>query len=360
MVAGGWAGQHVSQPTVAKSILAWLAVWLGNVHRRMLAVYFAVVGPRCAYWIAGVGARWLYRLLDPIRQRCEAQCRAVLGGRMAAEDIPRIAEQSFVHRVWSLVDLLLADRLLHANTYHRYGGRLPEPHLSRMLAAQRRRQAAILLTAYYGPFDLLPVFLGYNGIRAGVVYLPHANRGFDTYRRQIRGRSGCELIPVERAAERVARLLEAGGTVAMVADHHADRRGIPVTFLGLPTMAMRSVGLLAWRYEADVIVAGVRRLDHQFRFEVVVADVIYHRDCEGQNDPVAYVTQRYLRGLEEIILADPSQYLWGHPRWGEDFARQLVLASAGGGVGDGPGQVGGKPGDVAALGEGLLAQRHAQ
>jgi len=36
------------------------------------------------------------------------------------------------------------------------------------------------------------------------------------------------------------------------------------------------------------------------------------------------VTERYLRGLEVIILADPTQYLWAHPRWGRDFAHELV------------------------------------
>jgi lauroyl/myristoyl acyltransferase len=306
-------------------VRAVLAV--GNFHRRMLAVYFVLLGPRGAYAVTGTLARWLYRLLTPFRATSEAQCRAALGTRLRPEDIPRVAEQAFVHRVWNLTDLSLAERLLHPGTYARYGGRVPEPHLSEMLDAQRRGQAAILVSAYYGPFDLLPVFLGYNGIRAAVLYLPHANAAFDAHRQRVRARSGCELVPVERALARLPAVLQAGGSVALVADHPAEKRGLAVTFLGLSATVTRTVGLLAWRYDADVVVAGIRRLRNAFRFEIEVNDVIKHWVWASQADPIAYITDRYLRGLERLILRDPTQYLWGYTRWGEPFARGLPRGS---------------------------------
>lgn len=291
---------------------------LSNFHRRMLAVYFAVAGPGVAYRISGRLARWLYRLMEPIRTRSEAQCRAALSERVRPDHIPHIAEQAFVHRVWNLTDLMLADRLLHAGTFDRYGGRIGETDLARLRDAEQRRRPIIFVTAYYGPFDLLPIFLGYNGMPTGVVYLPHANASFDAYRRRVRARSGCEMIPVDRAAERLPALLEAAGRVAIVADHHAERRGLPVTFLGLPTQAMRTVGLLTCRYEAGVVIAGIRRIGEAFRFDIVVADIVDPGDWKSEPDPIRYVTDRYLRGLEQIILADPTQYLWAHPRWGRE------------------------------------------
>ncbi|MBU1776187.1 MAG: hypothetical protein KJ899_06065, partial [Gammaproteobacteria bacterium] len=50
--------------------------------------------------------------------------------------------QAFVHRAWNLADLMLADRLLHAGTYARYGGRIPEPYRQLILDAQHRVIAA--------------------------------------------------------------------------------------------------------------------------------------------------------------------------------------------------------------------------
>jgi KDO2-lipid IV(A) lauroyltransferase len=303
-------------------------LWLANLHRRMLPVYFALIGARRAYLVIDALARWQYWLLTPARLRSEAQCRAALGQKLTPEQVRKVAAQAYVHRLWNLADLLLAERLLHPGTYRRYGGQVPEPHLSDMLAAQRRGQPAILVSAYYGPFDLLPIFLGYNGIHAAAVYLPHDNSAFDDYRRRIRSRSGCELVPVQRALERLPAVLEAGGTVAIVADHPAGQRGVPATFLGLPTRVPRSVGLLAWRYDADVVVAGIRRLRNEFQFEIDVQDVFKRPAWTHEPDPVTYITRRYLGALERVILTDPTQYLWSYARWGEPLAQELTEAYA--------------------------------
>ncbi len=303
--------------------LRWV-IPLSNAYRRMLAIALGLVGPRVAYRVTGRLARILYRSLQPVRARSEAQCRAALGERVPSEDIPRIAEASFVHRIWNLTDLMLADRLLHRNTCHHYGGRIPEPYLNTLLDARRNKQPVILVTAYYGPFDLLPLFLGCNGVRATVVYRPHRNAGFDAYRRRIRERGGCELVPLDRASNRIAQRLEEGRTVAILADHHAQRRGLPATFLGLPTMALRSVGWLAHHYRAAVAVAGIRRVGQKFRFEIVVSGVIQPSDWTSAEDPVAYITTQYLAALERIILLEPTQYLWSYARWGEATARRLA------------------------------------
>ena len=312
----------------------WISAvfWLGNLHRRVLAVFFTTIGPRLSYRLTGWGSLLLYRLLDPLRIRSEALCRAALYSHVRSPDVPRIAERSFVNRAKNLTDLMLASRLLRADTYERYGGRIPEPFLGDLLQRQRRAQPTILLTAYYGSFDLLPIFLGYNGIRASVVYLPHSNAGFDSYRRSIRGKSGCEMVAVKNAAARLGQVLGHGGTVALVADHHVEDRGTPVTFLGLQTKALRSVGLLAWRYEADVVVAAIRRLGDDFQFRLAVADVVHHNETTAHDDPVAFVTDRYLRAIERLILEDPTQYLWAYARWGADHARRAThdLESGGG------------------------------
>ncbi|MBN2560940.1 MAG: lysophospholipid acyltransferase family protein [Phycisphaerae bacterium] len=299
-------------------------IWLSNAHRRALALFWVMIGPHATYSILAVLARLLYRLSDPLRVRSEAQSRAALGNKRSPSEVAQIARQAFVHRTWNLADLMLADRLIRRGTCHRYGGRIREPYLSMLLDAQRRRKPVILVTAYYGPFDLLPLFLGYNGIRAGVVYRPHVNPDFDAYRRAIRARSGCELIPDTKAVGRLPQILEQGGTVAIVADHHVTRHGIPAIFLGLRTAASRSVGLLAWRYDATVVVAGIRRRSSEFDVEIVVSDVFDHQDWRDVGNPVVHITERYLRGLEKIILDDPTQYLWGYARWGADLARQLT------------------------------------
>jgi Kdo2-lipid IVA lauroyltransferase/acyltransferase len=297
---------------------------LGNLQRRLLACIFAITGPKFAYRLTGWGAKAIYKLLDPLRMRSEAQCRAALHDKVPANDIPRIADQSFINRARNMTDLMLAPRLLHPATFARYGGQIPEPFLTELLDGQRHRQPTILVTAYYGSFDLLPIFLGYNGIQASAVYLPHANKSYDDFRRKIRGQSGCDMIPVHRALTRLNQVLRDGGTVALLVDHHDEDRGMAVKFLGLDAKMSRSIGLLAWRHHANVVVAALRRLDDTFRFQFVIADVIYHQEAAVQSDHVEFITHRYLRAIEGLIMEDPTQYLWAYARWGEEHARQVA------------------------------------
>ncbi len=299
-------------------------IWLSDGYRRLLAVFLAIAGPETAYRFTERLARLLYRSLPFVQGRTEAQCRAALAGQVPEADIPRLAEQSFVHRQWNLTDLMLADRFLHPNTHSRYGGQIPQPFLGMLADAQERRQPVILLTAYYGPYDLLPVFMGYNGIRTAAVYRPHRNRRYDAYRNRIRARAGCELIPIQQALDRVPQVLEAGGTVALLADHHVEGRGVQSTFLGLPTVASRLVGLLAERFGAVVAVAGIRRTGRPFHFQIEVAGLLVPEEWRSAGDPVACITDWYLRAMERIVRADPAQYLWSYARWGEQTAGALA------------------------------------
>ncbi|NOX58097.1 MAG: lysophospholipid acyltransferase family protein [Planctomycetes bacterium] len=297
---------------------------LSNLHRRGLAFFLYLLGPKRAYRFTGWGASIVYGLLLPFRERSEAQCHAAVGHNTSREEVVRIAKQSFIHRSHNLTDLMLASRLLRQDNFERYGGQIPEPFLERLHIAQRERRPVILLTGYYGSFDLLPIFLGYNGIKATAAYLPHSNSGFDRYRKRIRGQSGCEMIPIEKAAARLESVLDNGGTISIVADHHVEKRGVDLQFLGIPTRAMRTVGLLAHRYDADVVIAELHRVQRQFLFEIKIEDVIVPKDWQESSDPITLITKRYTNAIERMVRGDPTQYLWGYARWGEEHARRVT------------------------------------
>jgi KDO2-lipid IV(A) lauroyltransferase len=290
---------------------------IGAVYRRCWSGFLNLLGPRAAYALVRTQARIIYRLFDPVRLHTEAQCRAVYAGRLSEAEIRDLARRSFIHRSLNLADLMLAPRRLRPDRYRRYGLEIPQPHLDLLRAAQAQKRPVILVTAYYGPYDLLPGMLGCNGLAAGVVYRPHRNQDFDALRRSVRAATGCELITVDQSTTRLPEMLEAGRTVAILSDHEASRRGVSVTFLGRPTTYSRAVGLLAARHEAAVAVAGIRRRQRPFRFEIVVTDWFGPEAWASEADPVAAITRRYVAGIEALVAGDPSQYMWAHRRWAE-------------------------------------------
>ena len=64
----------------------------------------------------------------------------------------------------------------------------------------------------------------------------------------------------------------------MIADHATDPRGVPVTFMGLPTTAQRVVALLAVHYKAEIVVGGMRRTGRPFHVDWLSIDVIRPAD----------------------------------------------------------------------------------
>jgi KDO2-lipid IV(A) lauroyltransferase len=196
------------------------------------------------------------------------------------------------------------------------------------LDAQRNRKPVILLTCYYGPYDLLPLLLGYNGIEAAAIYKPHANPQYDAFRNAVRSASGCELVPLHRALVRLPEILESGGAAAILADHVSTKRGVAGQFLGLPMVIPRTVGILAQRYAAIVVVAGMRRRRRAFRFEFVVSDFFDPATWQNHAYPVTYVTHRYIAAMERLILQDPAQYLWTRSRRNVERAARITEGAA--------------------------------
>ncbi len=295
-----------------------LLLYAADRWRDLLSIGFGIIGPRAAYFFTDSIARLLYALLPPLRQRSEFQISAAFRASGREVDARRLARAAFLHRMRDLADLLLARRWLRFQRLAKIGGTIEPRQLEAIQAAQRRGTPIIFVTAYYGPFDLLPVLLGFNGVRAAVLYRKHANAGFDALRKRIREQSGCDMVPVEQALRRLPQVLEAGGSIGVLADHHDPRRGLKTTFLGLPTRVPATVAVLAARYGADVVVAGIRR-SGPLQFELRVADVFHAEDWGTAPDPLSYITLRYLRALERIVWSDPTQYYWARPRWGNEL-----------------------------------------
>lgn len=302
---------------------AAVVLWLADRYRDALAFAFAIIGPGPAYAFTRAIARLLYHLLPPIRAQSEFQIAAAARASGRVLNVPRVAEHAFVHRILDVTDVLLADRWLRPARLAALGDPLRPADRDALLAAQRRGQPVILVTAYYGPFDLLPLFLGYGGVRASILYRPHANPGFDRLRRRIRASAGCELVPVRDALQCLPRVLEQGGTIGVVADHHSERRGVETHFLGLPTRVPPTVGVLAARHSAEIVVAVMRRTG-VYRFAIDVAEAIKPEAWAAEADPVAWITRQYVRALETLVWRGPSQYHWARARWGAALVQPLA------------------------------------
>lgn len=124
-----------------------------------------------------------------------------------------------------------------------------------------------------------------------------------------------DLIPTSLDAPvRLARLLQSGVHVGLLADQHYTR-GVEVTFFGRKCVANPLVAMLARQTECPIHGLRVVRQPDRNSFSIDVTEPVAPvRDANGQID-IQGTTQAVTNVIESWIREYPEQWLWLHRRW---------------------------------------------
>ncbi len=124
-----------------------------------------------------------------------------------------------------------------------------------------------------------------------------------------------ELIPTGLAAPlQLARLLQAGTYVGMLADQHLTK-GVEVIFFGRRCFANPLIALLARQTECPIYgLRVVRKPDGNSFWAEISKPVEPARDAEGRVD-IAGTMQAITSVIEGWVRENPAQWLWLHRRW---------------------------------------------
>jgi KDO2-lipid IV(A) lauroyltransferase len=225
----------------------------------------------------------------------------------------KLAERSVQALLMLGVEVLFTTRLIRLDTWAQRV-RLTNMHdvLGRLL---RPGKGMILLTGHYGNWEILGYVLATLGFETTSVARPLDNPYVNRWVMAVRERQGQRIIDKKGATTEVTEVLGRGGAVGFIADQNAGSKGVFVDFFGRKASTYKSIGLLAMEYQVPVVIGYARRVDGQFQFDVGVQDVILPEEWQAQDDPLRYITQRYSKGIEDFVRADPGQYLWVHRRW---------------------------------------------
>jgi KDO2-lipid IV(A) lauroyltransferase len=162
---------------------------------------------------------------------------------------------------------------------------------------------------------LLGYLLATLGMDLEAIARPIDNPLVNEWLTGVRERRGLRLITKWGASDRMTAVLQRGGTLGFIADQNAGDKGMFVPFFGRLASTYKSIGLLAMNFDAPVVCGYARRLGGDFQYEVGTTDIIYPEEWSGRDDPLYYLTARYMRAIESMVRLDPGQYLWVHRRW---------------------------------------------
>ncbi len=286
---------------------------------RLVYLGLRVVSMLMHAWPVGANLRvaryigsFLYAVDRKHRERALGNLRRSFP-EMPQQQREAMARRSMQQLVMLGVDVIFTTRLIRIDTWRNYVRLANFQHVLKLLVA--KNQGLIMLTGHYGNWEILGYVLGTLGFATTSIARPLDNPYVNQWLLGVRERKGQKIIDKKGATGDITTLLGQGGTVCFIADQNAGSKGIFVDFFGRRASTYKSIGLLAMEYDAPIVVGYARRAGERFQFDVGVQDIIWPADWKPQDDPLRYITQRYTKGIEDFVRADPGQYLWVHRRW---------------------------------------------
>jgi KDO2-lipid IV(A) lauroyltransferase len=177
-----------------------------------------------------------------------------------------------------------------------------------------RGKGVLIVSGHFANWEIMPISASRYGIDGAIVYRPPNNPYVDRYISRARSHKGyAEQISKHQGTRRIFTLLRGNKAILLLADQKTNE-GIPVPFFGRDAMTTPAPAALALKLKVPMIFASNKRLGGA-RFAVTVYPPLdFTRSGDDDADMRAMTAAINLR-LEEMVRADPGQWLWIHRRW---------------------------------------------
>jgi len=188
-----------------------------------------------------------------------------------------------------------------------------------------KRQPLIFVSAHLANWEMLPILasqLGFDG--AALVRPPNNPYVAEWVARQRRINGPDTMIAKHNAARPMMAQLRGGKMLCMLVDQKL-REGIAAPFFGRDAMTTPAPAALALKTGARIVMAANRRVGGP-RFHVTVQPELEFTPSGDEPADVIRLTAVITARIEEIVRADPGQWLWIHNRW--PTARDAALMQA--------------------------------
>ena len=254
---------------------------------------------------------WLVWLLSPTYRR-RLRTNADLAGVSAAARRRSIAESGrmVAETPWLWL------RATNDDLLHRVTWRNPEA----LEAAIAERRPLVILTPHMGSFEVMA--RAYTA-RFGqvqpvtVLYRPARQRALREFQEQARKRPTMPTAPANLAGVRqMLRALKRRESVGLLPDQvPPDGQGVWAPFFGQPAYTMTLGTRLAQQTGAHCTVLRCERLPRGAGWVIHSSELVRPlpagTDAASQLEAATIINE----SMEQVILNDPGQYLWGYNRY---------------------------------------------
>ena len=182
------------------------------------------------------------------------------------------------------------------------------------IAEAVRGKAVLMLSGHFANWEIMGIAASRFGLDGAIVYRPPNNPYVDRFIARARAKKGyADQISKHNGAKRIFSFLRTGKAILLLADQKTNE-GVAAPFFGRDAMTTPVPAMLALRLGVPVVFASNKRMGGA-RFRVTMHPPLEFAPSGDQDADVQAMTAAINLRLEEIVRADPSQWLWIHRRW---------------------------------------------
>lgn len=181
-----------------------------------------------------------------------------------------------------------------------------------VLHAKEQGKGVLMLTPHVGAFELLSLWIGQQSSFTAM-YRPPKQAYIAQAMLTGRQKFNVNMASADvKGIRTMLRALKGGELVGLLPDQVPGSQGeaVVANVFGMPALTMTLPAKLLKQTGASLVTMYAKRVDAAHRFEIEFKVV----DFEVSGDAAVDAT-RINELMQEVILAEPAQYLWGYNRY---------------------------------------------
>ena len=288
--------------------------WLTYLMVRVLVCMIQSVPLRCCRSFSRLMATIAWSLVRFRRQLIDDNLQRAFPS-MSKQQRAATALGMWTHLVLMVCEIAHTSRKIHRTNWRQHIRLSRDRELVTQLLESR---PLVLLTGHFGNFELAGYATGLYGFSNHTIARPLDNPYLNAFIAGFRQLNGQYILSKQGSSAEVQRLLGADGTLAVLGDQYAGRKGCWVDFLGRPASYHKAIALFSLTNKAPLATCYARRLGEPLQFELGLADLFDPSSPDNVVPDIPGITQWYNALLESLVRRDPEQYWWVHRRWKGD------------------------------------------
>ena len=250
-----------------------------------------------------------YIFIKKQRERAVSQMMPAL--KISESEARKLVRESFVNLARNMLEILYMPNLNEKNLSEY----IEIDHLDRMKNALAEGHGVVVLTGHVGTWEWLSASFTLNGLPVTAIAKLQPNQEYSralddlraTINVEIFNRGTSELLAAGRA-------LKKGKILGFLADQDAGPGGAFINFLGKVASTPMGPAVFSRKFNSPVIPAFIIRQPNG-KHLVKIFEPMHFEDTGDVDADLLRFTEKMTRILEQIILENPTQWLWFQKRW---------------------------------------------